>query len=76
MPICQKMINDANGITEPEWKALCSNISLIPDGHDKFHEWSSLYNGYSHDETERKIVYSARANKPCICKYIHENLLE
>ena len=70
----QKMINDANGVTEPEWKALCSNISLTPDGHDKFHEWSSLYNGYSHDETERKIIYSARANKPCTCRYIHENL--
>lgn len=70
----KKMINDANGVTEPEWKALCSNISLTPDGHDKFHEWSSLYNGYSHDETERKIIYSARANKPCTCRYIHENL--
>lgn len=73
-PFIQKLRDDPDSVTEPEWKAACSNIVLTPDGAAKFHEWSSLYTGYSPEETDRKIAQSVKANKPCTCKYICECL--
>lgn len=61
-------------MTEPEWKALGSNIVLAADGAEKFHEYSSLYNGYSTDETDYKIRRCLEAKKPCTCRYIREKL--
>lgn len=52
---CRKMLDDPNAVTEPEWKAQGSNIVLAADGAEKFHEYSSLYNGYSMDETDYTI---------------------
>lgn len=73
-PFVQKLRDDPDGVTEPEWKAACSNIALTPDGAERFHEWSSLYTGYSPEETDRKIAQSIKAQKPCTCKYIRERL--
>lgn len=70
----QKLVNDPNGVTEPEWKAMCDNISLVPDGAELFHKWSALYDGYSEDETERKIQRSQKVKRPVTCRYIRENL--
>ena len=70
----QKLKNEPNGVTEPEWKAMCDNISLAPDGADLFHEWSALYDGYSEEETERKIQRSQKVKRPVTCRYIQENL--
>ena len=71
---CRKMLDDPNAVTEPEWKAQGSNIVLAADGAEKFHEYSSLYNGYSMDETDYKIRRCLEAKKPCTCRYIRENL--
>lgn len=70
----QKMLSDPDGVTEPEWKAQCSNAVLTSDGAEKFHEWSSHYTGYSFDETEHKIECAQKAKKPCTCAYIQEQL--
>jgi putative DNA primase/helicase len=70
----QKLKDDPNGVTEPEWKAMCDNISLVPDGAELFHEWSALYDGYSFEETERKIARSQKVKRPVTCRYIKENL--
>ena len=71
---CRKMLDDPNAVTEPEWKAQGSNIVLAADGAEKFHEYSSLYNGYSTDETNYKIRRCLEAKKPCTCRYIREKL--
>ena len=71
---CRKMLDDPNAVTEPEWKAQGSNIVLAADGTEKFHEYSSLYNGYSMEETDYKIRRCLEAKKPCTCRYIRENL--
>lgn len=68
------MIEEPENVTEPEWKANGSNTALAIDGREKFHEWSSLYSGYSYEETETKINYCIAAKKPCTCKYIQETL--
>jgi putative DNA primase/helicase len=51
----RKLVENPNEVTEPEWKAALSGISLAKDGVEKAHEWSALYAGYSFDETEAKI---------------------
>lgn len=70
----QKLKSDPDGVTEPEWKAMCDNISLVPDGAELFHAWSSLYDGYTYEETERKIQRSQKVQRPVTCRYIRENL--
>jgi len=70
----QKLTNDPNGVTEPEWKAMCDNISLVPDGTELFHQWSALYDGYSVEETERKIQRSQKVKRPVTCRYIQDTL--
>lgn len=70
----QKMTDDPDAVTEPEWKAQCSNAVLTLDGADLFHDWSSHYSGYSFKETEYKIARALEAKKPCTCKYISETL--
>lgn len=70
----QKLIDRPNDVTEPEWKAMCDNIALTPDGAELFHEWSSLYNGYSFEETEYKIRRSQKIKRPVTCQYIREKL--
>lgn len=70
----KKLLDDPNGVTEPEWMALCSNIALVPDGAEKFHEWSSPYCGYSESETNYKVKRCRDAKKPCTCSYIKDKL--
>ena len=70
----QKMVKEPNAVTEPEWKAELSNIVLASDGVEKAHEWSSLYDGYSYEETEAKAQQCQKAKKPCTCFYIKNTL--
>lgn len=72
--LAQKMRNEPDSVTEPEWKAICSNAALTPDGADKFHEWSSLYSNYSYEETAYKLSRAQDAKKPCTCAYINKQL--
>lgn len=73
-PFIKRMVEDPNAITEPEWKAELSNIVLASDGVEKAHEWSSLYDGYSYEETEAKVQQCLKAKKPCTCSYIKNTL--
>lgn len=73
-PFIKKMIDEPNNVTEPEWQAMCSNIVLTPDGKELFHKWSSLYDGYTFDETQYKIDRALVSKKPCTCKYINQCL--
>ena len=70
----RKLLEEPNAVTEPEWKAALSNIALAKDGVEKSHEWSSLYAGYSYEETEAKVQQCRRAKKPCTCSYIKNAL--
>ena len=66
----RKLVEEPNAVTEPEWKYALSNIALAKDGAQKAHEWSSLYDGYSYDETQAKVEQCQKAKKPCTCAYI------
>ena len=70
----RKLVDNLNGVTEPEWKAALSNITLAKDGTEKAYEWSSLYTGYSVEETETKVLQCQKAKKPCTCAYIKDAL--
>lgn len=70
----QKLTGNPEGVTEPEWHAMCSNAVHAADGPERFHEWSSLYSGYSFEETEYKISRALAAKRPCTCAYIHDKL--
>ena len=70
----RKMEDDPESISEPLWRALCTNVVLTTDGSEKFHEWSSPYSNYRYEETEYKIQRAITAKKPCTCAYIHEGL--
>lgn len=70
----RKLVEDPEGVTEPEWKAMCDNIAPALDGPEKFHDWSSLYSGYSVEETDYKINRALASKKPCTCEYIHNKL--
>lgn len=73
-PIAQKLLEDPDSVTEPVWHALCSNIALAPDGYEKFQDWSSLYSGYSTEETHQKIMRAQAEKKPCSCAYFRDRL--
>lgn len=60
----QKMLNAPDDVSEPELKAMCDNIALVPDGPEHFHEWSSKHSNYSQEETEAKIQRSQEAKCP------------
>ena len=66
----RKLVEEPNAVTEPEWKYALSNIALAKNGTQKAHEWSSLYDGYSYDETQAKVEQCQKAKKPCTCAYI------
>ena len=66
----QHMLDEPNDISEPLWHALATNIVLAGNGPERFHEYSAGYDGYSVEETDRKIKYALEAKKPCTCEYI------
>ena len=72
--VAQKLLEDPDSVTEPVWHALCSNIALAPDGYEKFQDWSSLYSGYSVEETHQKITRAQAEKKPCSCTYFRDRL--
>ena len=46
------MLDEPNDISEPLWHALATNIVLAGNGPERFHEYSSGYDGYSVEETD------------------------
>lgn len=72
--VAQLLTDDPEGVSEPLWHALCSNIALAPDGYELFHAWSSPYSGYTAEETNYKISRAQKERKPCTCAYFRDKL--
>ena len=69
-----KCINNAAALSEPNWHAFLSIVSITENGQEKAHEWSESYPGYSYDQTQSYYERAVQTNKPCSCRYIHDCL--
>lgn len=65
-------IDDADALSEPQWHAFLSIVSVTENGNEKAHEWSEDYSGYSYEETEERYKRAAKINRPCSCRYIRD----
>ncbi len=68
---CQE---DAPILSELEWFAMMSILSLCLDGERLAHEWSSLYHEYNYIETQRKYERAVENNMPQTCERIRDEL--
>jgi len=66
--------DEAANLSEPYWFAMISNVAPTADGHEKVHELSEPYLGYTYEETEKKYLAAAKADKPITCDYIKNKL--
>lgn len=64
---CKK---EAKSISEPLWHSLASNLALVKDGDDLFHELSRPYHGYTHKEGQKKLDNAIKASAPHNCQTI------
>ncbi|MBQ7574011.1 MAG: DUF927 domain-containing protein [Clostridia bacterium] len=71
---CQHCKKNANQLSEPEWYAFITNMSLAKDGASFVHEISKPYPKYSKAETDDKIRHAVEENKPHTCEYIKNRL--
>jgi len=71
---CQHCKNNAAQLSEPEWYAFITNMSLAQNGADFVHEISRPYPKYSRAETDDKIRHAVEENKPHTCEYIKNRL--
>ena len=55
--------------TEPQWFAIASLLSRIPNGRELVHEYSKEYSEYDYEETEKKIDHSLKS-APQTCGHI------
>lgn len=67
-------IKNADSLSEPWWHAFLSIVALTEDGFTKGHEWSESYAGYDESETEERLKRALKANRPCSCRYIRNNV--
>ena len=71
---CNYCKENAAKISEPEWYAFVTNMSLTKDGAKLVHEISKPYPRYSKAETDDKIRHAINEHKPHTCRYIQERL--
>lgn len=71
---CRYCKDNAKNLSEPEWYAFITNMSLAQDGADFVHEISKPYPKYSRTETDDKIRHAVEENKPHTCEYIKTRL--
>ena len=71
---CKYCKENAKTLSEPEWYAFVTNVSLSCDGADFVHEISRPYPKYSRAETDDKIRHAVEENKPHTCEYIKNRL--
>jgi len=68
---CEK---EATRLSEPEWHAMVSNLTLAKGGAELIHQLSSSYPSYSYEETEQKIRRALKTEAPHTCDYIQSQL--
>ena len=71
---CRYCKENAARLSEPEWYAFVTNMSLTRDGAELVHEISKPYPRYSKAETDDKIRHAINEHKPHTCLYIQERL--
>ena len=71
---CRYCRENAARLSEPEWYAFVTNMSLTRDGAELVHEISKPYPRYSKTETDDKIRHAINEHKPHTCRYIQERL--
>ena len=71
---CRYCKENAAKLSEPEWYAFVTNMSLTRDGAELVHEISKPYPRYSKTETDDKIRHATNEHKPHTCRYIQERL--
>jgi len=71
---CRYCKDNAKNLSEPEWYAFVTNMSLAMDGNVFVHEISKPYPKYSRAETDDKIRHAVEENKPHTCEYIKTRL--
>lgn len=71
---CKYCKENAARLSEPEWYAFVTNMSLTKDGAELVHEISKPYPRYSKAETDDKICHAINEHKPHTCRYIQERL--
>jgi len=71
---CKYCKDNAKNLSEPEWYAFVTNMSLAMDGNAFVHEISKPYPKYSESETDDKIRHAVKENKPHTCEYIKTRL--
>ena len=67
-------LRDKKGcIPEPLWYAVLGVLANCENGEKLAHEWSRGYDGYTEEETQKKIdQWRAKATGPTTCKHFHE----
>ena len=60
---------EAKNLSEPEWFAMTSLLSRVPDGRKLVHKYSEPYSDYDYDETEQKIDHALKS-APQTCAHI------
>ena len=71
---CQHCKDDATSLSEPEWYAFITNMSLASDGAEIVHETSEPHPNYNKSETDNKIRHAIKETKPHTCEYIKSRL--
>ena len=71
---CRHCMENAATLSEPEWYAYITNMSLTRDGGEFVHEVSKPYPKYSKTETDDKIRHAVKEKKPHTCEYIKTRL--
>lgn len=65
--------DNAATLSEHDWYAMISNLSVFDGGEVVIHQYSKPYPSYSFDETQRKIQHFLRSKtKPMTCRTIAE----
>ena len=64
--------DDAEHLTEPEWHAALSIVSLCQDGEQQAHAMSQDYPRYAESETQKKFERARAADRPYKCATIED----
>lgn len=65
--------NSADTLSETDWFAMSSIVSLCEDGDEHMHRLSRPYPGYTEAETNQKIARAREHGKPHTCEQIESN---
>ena len=65
--------DNAASLSEHDWYAMISNLSVFDGGTEVIHQYSKLYPNYSFEETQKKIQhFLSSGTKPMTCRTIAE----